>query len=1121
MTACLCAQGITVSVDNSSSFTPTQIVNGDFSTQPYMPFKYNDTWYNEMTGNSPGYDVYWSEIKPNGVGGGWNTTETQIYAHGEFEWVNGMSVYNPTLADNGKNEGHGYFIEMNACNSAVLYQDLATHDHDVIRWSLQHAVRTGDGWADPQSMRVEIGAPQRDGSNNIVAASGVNEAVDAKIIASTKATYNASGYSGYNGYAGDYSGLSLPKSYSSQWYTVTGVYSIPQGQDVTRFAFISTNTTTPGGGNLLDNITFSTLIGNLSARQLVNDDVEVKGYWGETDSSKKLKVVIGSTTHSISMTSVTERNFVMIIPSTTIGSETSVEVYHEDYESAGRTIVVYRPFEGIGTENDPFLISSADDWDRLAELVNGGKNYAGKYFRQTADFTITNMVGTIEKVDNNEVFHTFDGIYDGDGHTLTLNLNVANARCVGPFRCVIGATIRNLIVSGSVTVSGSSAEASRHPSALIGITREGNVLIENCHVSANVSGADYMGGLIGHSWHANITIRGCVYSGTLTAAGTQYAGGLIGWGGDGGGMTFSISNCLFAGAYSGNGNFHPIGVVNTSGNTRSLANTYYTAGLNNMTDNHDHAYAYGLSYKGKYAYRVTGASGATVENAAASTTYSVSGITSYGTGIAYGGVLYAGEGEAISVNLSGSSNYKLSAGTLSGSTLTMPASNVTIYGAAQFATTPSAKELTYSGTAQELVNAGSTNDGTIEYKLDNGTWSPTIPSQTNYGTYTVSYHIVGDATHADNPGSSVSVTINKAALSITADNKSITYGDAAPTYTATYSGWQGSDNTSALSGTLTFACDYSAGSNVGNYTITPSGVTASNYDITFVPGTLTVNKADAAVATLPAAVEGLAYTGSAQALISAGTATGGEMLYKLDNGEYSTALPTATDVRVYTVYYKVVGDANHNDVEEASLEVTIGKPTPTITANADPQHPGTYYSTFYYGLFNYIIPANVEAYAATIGESDLYLKKIAGAGDVLPEGTAVILKSTEPGYTMEPTDDEAITITEANDLRGVDVPTEVSDLGISGTCYVLSGRSADHTVSGVGFYTYSGTLGAHKAYVVVGNNAPKRMRFVFDTETDIERVEQPYMAVKKYIENGMLIIEKNGVRYNIQGQIIK
>ena len=87
--------------------------------------------------------------------------------------------------------------------------------------------------------------------------------------------------------------------------------------------------------------------------------------------------------------------------------------------------------------------------------------------------------------------------------------------------------------------------------------------------------------------------------------------------------------------------------------------------------------------------------------------------------------------------------------------------------------------------------------------------------------------------------------------------------------------------------------------------------------------------------TAPTAKTGLTYNGRAQALIKQGSATGGTMQYKLGNGEYSTTIPTATDAGTYTVYYKVVGDENHNDVSEASITVTIKQATltgrPTFT----------------------------------------------------------------------------------------------------------------------------------------------------------------------------------------------
>lgn len=86
----------------------------------------------------------------------------------------------------------------------------------------------------------------------------------------------------------------------------------------------------------------------------------------------------------------------------------------------------------------------------------------------------------------------------------------------------------------------------------------------------------------------------------------------------------------------------------------------------------------------------------------------------------------------------------------------------------------------------------------------------------------------------------------------------------------------------------------------------------------------------------PTANPGLTYNGQVQALINPGSTTGGEMQYKLDmTGAYSTSIPKATNAGTYTVYYKVVGDASHNDTAEESITVTIGKApltgTPTFT----------------------------------------------------------------------------------------------------------------------------------------------------------------------------------------------
>lgn len=88
---------------------------------------------------------------------------------------------------------------------------------------------------------------------------------------------------------------------------------------------------------------------------------------------------------------------------------------------------------------------------------------------------------------------------------------------------------------------------------------------------------------------------------------------------------------------------------------------------------------------------------------------------------------------------------------------------------------------------------------------------------------------------------------------------------------------------------------------------------------------IVVNKANSVVTAAPTPKSGLTYNGDVQQLINEGTATGGEMQYSLDATTWNTTIPTAKDAGAYTVYYKVAGDANHNDIEQKTIKVTIAQ----------------------------------------------------------------------------------------------------------------------------------------------------------------------------------------------------
>ena len=169
--------------------------------------------------------------------------------------------------------------------------------------------------------------------------------------------------------------------------------------------------------------------------------------------------------------------------------------------------------------------------------------------------------------------------------------------------------------------------------------------------------------------------------------------------------------------------------------------------------------------------------------------------------------------------------------TVSGST------NFEIAKAASSCTAPTAKTLTYNGTDQALVTAGSTQDGTTVYSLtENGEYSAAIPTGKNAGSYTVYYKVAGDANHNDTDPASVSVTVGRAAVTVTAENKSSRVGQALQPLTYTYRPELFTGD--SFTGTLATTADKDT---VKDYPITQGTLSlGENYQITFNEGIYSV-----------------------------------------------------------------------------------------------------------------------------------------------------------------------------------------------------------------------------------------------------------------------------------------
>ena len=119
----------------------------------------------------------------------------------------------------------------------------------------------------------------------------------------------------------------------------------------------------------------------------------------------------------------------------------------------------------------------------------------------------------------------------------------------------------------------------------------------------------------------------------------------------------------------------------------------------------------------------------------------------------------------------------------------------------------------------------------------------------------------------------------------------------------------------------------------GSWDVTPSTDTAITEATTY---TYIYVAKEASLVTKAPEAKTLTYNGQAQELVTAGTATGGEMQYALGNateatGHYTTSIPTETNAGTYYVWYKAVGDSDHSDSEAKAITVDIRKKTDSHT----------------------------------------------------------------------------------------------------------------------------------------------------------------------------------------------
>ena len=419
---------------------------------------------------------------------------------------------------------------------------------------------------------------------------------------------------------------------------------------------------------------------------------------------------------------------------------------------------------------DTYTIHNEAGWDIFCDCLQDNDTYnrfSGKTVELGNNISVSRMAGSSN--------HDFCGTFEGNGKTLTFT-SKENVNGAAPFSYVSETTptggsevsnpvIRNLNVvcdittsethaSGLVgrmwgtlyiedcTVSGTINTSNKYACGFIG-EENGTAYIKNClssvTINSSVDGDGTHAGFIGRTMSkTSAYIEGCVFSGKiLTSKGTEKCAGFVGWNG---GNVVNIKNSLYAPSAPENSETWASSdnSATFARNDGTFTNCYYTSDFND-----------GINFtgQGKQAYTITHGTDVSLGLSGKPTEYDVSGITVYAgnSGIKYGETTFyacSGDDVALELEYTGTpaagyiqNGFTASAGTLSGTTLTMPAENVTINADFDVESYFNAGTLTLKGTVLNGDNGIVLPDGVNKndvQKIDVDSSGATLPQNSSW-----------------------------------------------------------------------------------------------------------------------------------------------------------------------------------------------------------------------------------------------------------------------------------------------------------------------------------------------------------------------------------------------------
>ena len=410
-----------------------------------------------------------------------------------------------------------------------------------------------------------------------------------------------------------------------------------------------------------------------------------------------------------------------------------------------------------------------------------------------------------------------------------------------------------------------------------------------------------------------------------------------------------------------------------------------------------------------------------------------------------------------------------------------------------------AASYTYTGLEQEpisSVDVGTSHidasEYTVTYKKNNA-----IAAFKDAGTYTMELTDVDGGDYI--VYGSTPISIGTASLSITAKPKEITYGDAPANDGVSYTGFVNSETESVLGGSLAYDYSYTQYGNVGDYTITPKGLTSDNYEISFVAGPLTVSPA---TATITADAKGKVY-GAAEPTLTA-TVTGkkreaDEIIYTVSRAEGETAGD-------YTIIPSGEAEQGNYTVNYVAGTFTISQKALTVTANNNsitygdvPAGNGVIYGEFVgeetaavlsgsldydYSYAQYDDVGNYTITPKGLSSTNYAISFVAGTLTVNQRETDIEWGNTSLGYNGSPqtpiatatnvvnNDEVTVTVTGAQTNVGTDyIATATGFTGTKAGNYVLVSSNTTTTFS-IGTGTFTPTVSIDGWTFGEASNAP-------------------------------------------------